>query len=380
MSEEFKTERVVFRTNIINSYSETAINSIEDVPIGNKDAVDVLMSGGKRDEFINSMKLGDDYPAHPDSYTTFIMTKEWAESFAQHVNTTPKPLFIGGHAEYSVSAKERAIPDGYLIGAKVIDNTLYLRNAFPEGNSEQQKALFKQTMNEIKAGMLSTSISDIMKYKIVRDDESYDSTYYATESLKGQSNALVEHDMPASEAQIIITSFKSGSSDGSELSDERGAEHMGDENKTLTTEVLFTSLKNRLETGTLALPKVAEELGIDLMTSKQKTALKRLNDAESKVGDISEFVESVMAEREASFKEMKDLKLKEKFKDDALIEVAETMFSLKAGTADEIDAELDKISSLQVFKNIQGATAASINSNPGGQGAAVIEEIGTMEG
>ena len=365
MGDIVKIERVIFKMGIMNSFKDTNIGSVEDVPIGNKAAVAVLFPEGEGDTFLNSMQLGEDHPASPDSYTTFVMTEEWANSFAKAVNSTPKPLYIGGHAEYGVSVKERPIPDGYLVGAKVINGTLYLRNALPTEGTEAKKELIKQTKREIKAGMLSTSIADIMKYKIVRSDDDYESTYYATESMKGQSNAIVEEDMTGSEADIILTSFKGEpSNSGSKLDDKRGESHMGDE-KVITLKEMCTSLRNQLDSGKVPLAEIAKDLGIEVLTLEMKSSLKRLEDAEGVVGPITEYVTARVAEKEASFTALKESKLKEAFKTDELVEIATPLFGLKEGSVEDIDKEVERLTGLQLFKSIQGSNLASMNYTPG---------------
>ena len=373
---ELNEGRIIFRSNVAKVGTNNVIKSIDDIAIADKKAYNILHGDGEVFEFINKVELGEEFPAIPDPWTTIILTKEWAQSFVSAVDKVAKPVFIGGHADYAISTKERAIPDGYIVGGKVIDNTLYLRNMLPEGGSDERKALIKQTVKEIKAGMLSTSTSDYMRYSINVDDDSGDVIYYAQESVKGQSNALVEEDQTGSTAEIIITSFKADTgSDG----EQKGAKQMGE--KTTNVE-LFTSLKNQLDSGRLALSEVASNLGIELMTSKQKAALKRLNDAESTVGNITDFVESVKAEKTAAFAALKEVKLKDKFKTDELIEVATPLFNLKEGDAAAIDAEIERIASLKVFKTLQGTLAASINAQLTGQSEVTLitESEGIMEG
>lgn len=381
METVIKTERVVFHTSIMSSYKDTNIGNLEDVPVGNKAAYSVLFREGEVDTFLNSMMLGEDHPAKPDPYTDFIMTTEWAESFAAAINATPKPMFIGGHAEYGVSAKERPIPDGYLVGAKVINDTLYLRNALPSEGPEHKKALIEQTKREMKAGMLSTSISDIMEYKIVQDEETYKSTYFATKSLKGQSNAIVEADMTGSDADIIFTSFKGEShKPDSALDDGKRGENRMSEKDGFTNKEMYTSLRNQLDSGRLALSDVATELGIDLMTSKQKTALKRLNEAESAVGPIDEYLTVQKTVQEEAFKSLRKAAIEKTFKSDALVEIATPLFSLKSGSAAEVDAEVERVSGLQLFKTLQGSKLEGMNYNPGEGDSGEVTKSSTMEG
>lgn len=326
------------------------------VAIGNKDAYTALVEESEVEEFVSIVHLGIDHPAHPDSYTSVVLTEEWAKSFAKAVKESPKPLFIPGHTDASVGYKMRAIPDGYVTGGKVQDGKLHLRNTMILDGTKD--ALIKQTAKEIKAGMLSTSTSDYMKYRTEHDEDTDETIYFATESVKGQSNALVEADMTGSETEIIITSFKA--EDGED--GRQGEKHMGEKTNT----EMFTVLKNQIDSGRLALSEVADSLGFEVMTTKQKTALKRLNDVESKVGDITEYIKVTMETEEETFNTLKESKIKEKFVNEELIEVATPLFILKKGSVEEIESEVNRIAELKVFKSIQGTKAGQINFKVGG--------------
>ncbi len=352
--------QITFKTGIVTNFKATMLKNIDSVPVGNASAYKSLVGEDEVHEFINTVALGEDNPAHPDSYTTVVLTPEWAQSFVNAVKESPKPLFIPGHTDASIGYKARAVSDGYLTGGVVSGNTLYLRNTLVMSGTEEKKALIAQTIKEISAGMLSTSTSDYMNYSIDADEEG-NITYFANESIKGQSNAIVEADMTGSDADIIITSFKAEIDSSGEK--EKGEKRMGE--KTMTNAELFLTLKNQLDSGRLALSEVASGLGVDVMTAKQKVALKRLNDAESKVGDIAEFVEVTVADKEATFTSLKEAKIKEVFKTEELIEIAAPMFALKEGNAEAIGAEVTRISELKAFKAIQGKVASAMNYNPG---------------
>lgn len=340
----------------------TGGKEIGTIDIANQSAYKSLVEESEISEFINIVQLGEDHPAHSDSWTTVILTEDWAKSFVDAVKASPKPLFIPGHTDSNTGYKMRAIPDGYITGGKVKDNKLYLRNTMILDGARD--ALIHQAAKEIKAGMLSTSTSDYMKYRTEHNDDTDEMIYFAIESVKGQSNALVEADMTGSETEIIITSFKTeGGEDGKE-----GEKHMGEEAKkaNLTNKEMFTVLKNQLDSGRLALAEVATSLGVEVMTPKQKTALKRLNDAESKIGDIAEFVKVTIESKVESFNTLRETKIKTKFKSEELIEIATPLFILKEGSVEEIDKEVDRIAEMKVFKTIQGTKAGQINFNISG--------------
>lgn len=373
---EVNQTQMIFKSAIVTEFKSSKLNNIDSVPVGNVKSTNVLFADGIKNEFISITKFGADFPAQLDPWTQIVLTKEWAISFAEQVNIVPKPLFIAGHADTGVGVKERAIPDGYLTGAIVSEDILYLRNSLPEGETLEKKALISQTLKEISAGMLSTSLTDVMEYNIVVDEVENTYMYFATKSLKGQTNALVEQDQTASEAEIIITSFKAEIDSSGE---KEGEKRMGE--KTVTTNAEhFIVLKNQLESGHLALSEVAKGLGIELMTTKQKAALKRLNDAESQVGDISEFVTKTVADKDVTFTSLKEAKIKEVFKTEELIEIATPMFALKEGNAEAIDTEIVRISDLKVFKAIQGKVAGAMNFVPSDTNEEISISNEVMEG
>lgn len=337
------------------------------VAIGNKDAYKALVEESEIEEFVSIVHLGEEHPAHPDPWTTVILTEKWAESFVNVIKATPKPLFIPGHTDASIGFKMRAIPDGYVTGGKVQDSKLYLRNTMVLDGTRD--ALIHQTAKEIKAKMLSTSTSDYMKYRTEYNEDENETIYFATESVGGQSNALVEADMTGSETEIIITSFKANDGENGK----QGERHMDKDTK-LTNVEMFTVLKNQLDSGRLALAEVAISLGIDVMTAKQKTALKRLNDVESKVGDITEYIKVTMETEEVTFNTLKESKIKEKFMNEELIEVATPLFILKKGSVEEIETEVNRIAELKVFKSIQGSKAGMINFKLGNTDTEVADD------
>jgi len=374
-----KMTQFTFKTGILTSFKDSKIKGIDSVPVGNMAAYKALVGEAEVHEFINVVHLGEDYKAQLDPWTDIVLTEEWAKSFATSMKESPKPLFIPGHSDADAGFKMRAIPDGYMTGGMVSDDRMYLRNTLIIMGTEEKKELIEQTTREIAAGMLSTSSSDYMKYEIETDEDG-NSTYFAIESVKGQSNALVEADMTASKADIVITSFKAEIDSSDEK--EEGVKHMAE--KTMSNAEMYTVLKNQLESGHLALKDVASGLGIEMVTAKQRTALKRLNDAESIVGDISEFVTGVVADQEAAFVSLKEAKIKEKFETDELIEIATPLFNLKEGNAEAIDVEVERLSGLQIFKTIQGRLAEGVTYTPGnkegGEGTDETENKEEMEG
>jgi hypothetical protein len=375
---ELKETQMILKSRIVSNFKDSVLTKVEDVPIGNNAAYKNLVGEANGYEFVNIVELGEDHPAMPDPWTKVVLTEEWAKSFVKAVKAVPKPMFIPGHADQGVGYKMRALPDGYIVGGLVQNDVLYLRNTMLQGITESQKALAEQTAKEIKAGMLSTSTSDYMKYKTEVDQDTGEVTYFAFESLKAQSNALVEADQVGSDAAIILTSFKADAGEN----DKKGEEQMGEKTLVATSAEQMLTLKNLIDSGRLALSEVASGLGIDVMTSKQKVALKRLNDAESTVGNITEFVAGTVKDKEDAFIVLKESAIKGKFETDVLIEIATPLFVLKEGNTEAIDAEVERVAGMKVFKSIQGKVAGAMNFVPSGSEQEINSETEstTMEG
>ena len=88
----------------------------------------------------------------------------------------------------------------------------------------------------------------------------------------------------------------------------------------------------------------------------------------------------ITAEREASFTTIKSAKLKEAFTDSIVHEVAESLFSVKAGGEKEITDEITRLKGLGVIKNIQTDLASRVGYVPSGdESAAGTKNTGVVE-
>jgi len=382
MPNKFKKElyNARFSTRVIGGAGVEA----ESIPVGNPSAVETLFKGMEAIEFVNEVLLGEEHPTD-DWSGNIILTEEWARSYANAVNKTPGLLYTKGHEDAAQHWATRAIAGGYIVGGKVENGRLLLRNRLLVKKNEADKEFVEQTMREIAAGMLSTSTGDIQKRRIeFVEDGKY--KQYAVESVKNQTNALVEHDMHASDAKIVSANFRLGYYDSNDRfvgvepnatdgggNHDKGEETMGFKE---TVEIIKTALKS----GEGDMPTLLKELGLEVVTEEVKTAVARLKAAEDKVGDISAFVSGITAEREASFTTIKSAKLKEAFTDSIVHEVAESLFSVKAGGEKEITDEITRLKGLGVIKNIQTDLASRVGYVPSGdESAAGTKNTGVVE-
>lgn len=355
---KYELHRTLFNTRVLNKVTP------EEIPVGNHEAVETLFKDMQTLEFVNEVMLGDAYPAS-EGYGEVILTEEWAESFAKAVNEKPGFLYAKGH-EDAETWFARAIASGYIVGAKVEDGRLLLRNRLLERTSPDNQELMLQTLNEIKAGLLSTSTGDYQKRR-VEFDENGEMTQYAIESVKNQTNALVEHDMHASEATIISSNFKLAYYDenGNTVSKSTAEDGAKFKEGELTMNEHFEAIKK----SALKDEVVAEKLGLEIATEEMRTQLKEVKELEAKVGNLKEFINKSLAEKEAVFKTLKENALKEAFKEDEVREAAETLFRLDGGTTEEIETEITRLKELSGIKKMQTVIASSINHEPN----AVIE-------
>lgn len=347
---KYELHRTLFTTKV-------GTISPNDIPIGNQAAVNTLFGTMKPLEFVNEILLGEAHPAS-EGYGQVILTNEWAESFANAVNKIPGFLYAKGHedAEHWFA---RAVPSGYIVGAKVENNRLLLRNRLLERTSPENAEFVAQTLNEINAGLLSTSTGDYQKRRIEIDDTG-EIKQYAIESVKNQTNALVEHDMHASDATILASNFKiayydeNGNIISKNTTDDSANLNEGETNMKVHIEALKAAMKSE---------EIASTFGLTLLTPEQSVALKKLNEAEAKVGDIDVFISTILTERAQTFEALKKAELKEAFKEVEVFEVAESLFKLESGSVDDIKAEITRLKELGGIKKMQSIIASQINYN-----------------
>ena len=364
---KIETKKTLFRSSIV------AVNSTkpEDIPLGNVEAVNKLFGeDAQPTEFVNQVLLGDDHAA-VEWDGEVVLTEDWANSYAEAVNKTPGVLYARGHED--VNPYLRAIPSGYIVGAKVENGSLLLRNRLINKKNEAEKEFVEQTMREISAGILSTSTGDIQKRRIEFTEDG-EFKQYAIQSIKNQTNALVEHDMPASDAAIIGANFRSTvcyydekgelvKTEKLSLDEEQGKNiSQGDVKMNLSEH--FSVLKSAMKEGTLDVSKLSSELEIEVLTQEQKTALKRLEEAEAKVGNVDEYLKSIETKTKANFTALRDKSLENTFKEPETLELAKTLFSLNSGGAEEIEAEITRLKDVSVIKKVQSLLASSANHSP----------------
>ncbi len=349
---KYELHRTLFSTHVMSAVAP------EDIAVGNTEAVETLFKDMAPLEFVNEVLLGDAHPAS-ERYGEVILTKEWAESFANAINKKPGFLYAKGHedAEHWFA---RAVPSGYIVGAKVDNDKLLLRNRLLERTSPENAEFMRQTLNEIKAGLLSTSTGDYQKRRIEIDDTG-NIKQFAIESVKNQTNALVEHDMHASDATIVASNFKLAYYDekGNIISKDAADGGVNSEEGEVTMKEHIEALKAAMKSD-----EIASSFGFTLLTTEQSTALKKLENAEARVGDIEQFVNTVLTERTAVFEALKEAELKEAFKEAEVLEAAQTLFTLKSGTVEEIKNEVSRLKELSGIKKMQGIIASGVNYTP----------------
>lgn len=341
----------------------------EDIPIGNPEAVNMLFKDMEAIEFVNEVLLGEDHRTD-DWSGNIVLTEEWAKSFAKAVNEKPGFLYIKGHTDAAHWAM-RAIADGYIVGAKTESGRLLLRNRLLVKKSVDAQDLVEQTMREIAAGQLSTSTGDIQKRKIVWDEDKSTYTQYAVESVKNQTNAIVEHDMHASDAKIIGANFRTGSYDenGHFIATQgNGEQEKGDEDMTFAEHL--AGLKTTLKAGGDGnVQTVVQELGIEVLTEEHKTQLSVLKSLNQKVGgDAVSFVDTVLKERTKNFETLRDAELAKEFTVKEVLGIARDMFALKEGASmEEIQTEVARLKGLDSIKNMQTYLASQVGFAPSGE-------------
>jgi hypothetical protein len=368
-----KSKFEVYQTMFASKALSPSAYDVETIPVGNLQKVQTLFGDMEPLEFVNEVLLGADHPT--DEWSgKIVLTKEWAESFAKAINKVPGFLYAKGHED--TEPYKRAIASGYIVGAKIDGERLLLRNRLIPKTSPDGKEFVEQTMREVNAGVLSTSTGDMQKRRIEFDDEG-NYTQFAIESMRNQTNALVEHDMHASDASIVSSNFRIGyydekgnliQEDISKFKDTTG----GGDNRTkgegkMTFKEYIEGIKTSLKSGEGDIATVLAGLNVEVLTEEHKTQLSKLKDAETKAGvDIVTFVDTVLSERTAMFADNCELKLKNAFKDEDVLELAREHFSLKSGDSNAIDEEITRITKLKSVQKMQTLLASAAGYVPSG--------------
>lgn len=332
-----------FKASYSGLYSDITVDSIA---VGNSERVKVLFADQEPLEFVNQVLLGENHPAK-EYWNDVILTQAWAKSFADAVNANPAPVYLQGHEDFANGAM-RQIPAGYIVGAKVDeegDGRLLLRNRlFAEGKFSRE--VIDQTLREINAGVLNTSTGDYEKREWKYDEETEDFKVFAVESLKNQTNAIVERDMNASAASIIASNFKFTPCDAD--GNETGAPveystifKQGEDS--MDKKALLGAITTMFKDGAVTSAELVEALGIELV---DEAKLATFREVEALLGDVDvkEFVTNTLKAQDdakkASFATLKEEKLKAAFKDEGELRLARYMFSIEDG---DIDEEIKRI-------------------------------------
>lgn len=319
----------------------------DDIPVNPslQNAFSVLSDGDESPFFfVSEMKLGEDYPAKNGD----IMTVEWAESFVSALDRAPFPISALGHTNVD-RPMERVESHGYVVGGAVIDDSLYLKNYLAKGDSQEAQALYKKTVKEMKAGMLATSVSNYQRELLVIDSEKNISKWYVIESITGQRNDIVEHDLTGADAAIVARSMKASINADASAKKNTGEQSM---DKTQMLDKLRTLKSN----GEISLDEIAGAVGVELVKDEHKKAVSVLNSVIEIIGDgdviekLKALKEQAAKVEEAAFLIEKTNALAEAFKDEELRKFAEELFSLKCGDAAACKEETERIARLSVMK------------------------------
>lgn len=375
--------------------------SVADIPVGNASAVQTLFAEQKEYEFVNQILLGDKHPAS-EGWDNVILSIQWAKSYAEAVNKNPGPLYLQGH-EDAQNGYLRQIPAGYIVGAKVDEayengaGRLLLRNRlFEKGKFSVE--IIEQTLREINAGVLSTSTGDYERREYMYDEINDEFKAIAVESVKNQTNAIVERDMHASDATILASNFKFVPCDeqGNELGEPvdytsiRSDFNNRQGDNGMDKQEMLSTLKTMFKGGTVTSVELAENLGVKFIDDEVNTSLATFKEVKGMLGDkdLKEFVTTALkAEKDAkvaSFTKMRDDKLTAAFKDANEHRLAKHMFKLSDGDESAIDAEIKRIQEDADMQEEHKLALMKMNYTPSGfvgddSGDKNVPETGVVE-
>jgi hypothetical protein len=356
---------------------------VDDVPVGNLEKVNTLFANHEPYEFVNQVLLGENHKAS-EGWSEVVLTQAWAKTFADAVNQHPGPVYLQGHEDAQNPAM-REIPAGYIVGAKV-DETyengagrLLLRNRlFAHG--KYSKEIVEQTLREINAGVLNTSTGDYERREYVYNEEEDTITAFAIESVKNQTNAIVERDMNASDAMILASNFKYVFCDenGKEIGKPvdytsiRSDFNMNQGDEGMKKEELLNALKGMFKDGTVTSDELSETLGVKLMNDEVSTSVAMFKEVKGMLGDtdVKEFVKTALKQKEDAKKEAFA-----KLRDDALqasfivaneLRLAKHMFKLTDGDKEAVDAEIKRIQEDPDMQEEHKTALKNMNYTPSG--------------
>ncbi|GAG25011.1 unnamed protein product, partial [marine sediment metagenome] len=231
------------------------------------------------------------------------------------------------------------------------------------------------TIKEMKAGMLATSVSNLQKYVLTEDDKTGQREWFVVESIAGQRNDIVEHDLTGSDAAIVAQSLKSKQAEA----DKSANINQGDQS--MNKKEMLIKLLNLKQGGDLSIAEIVDNFGLELATDVMKTSVGTLKAVQEAIGE-GDAVTIIKALKEkadrvdtAEFKSNKDEALKETFKENKImIPNAEELFSLKAGTKEECVVEAKRIASLKTIKDLASKLASDMS-----RGASFKTNLGSDE-
>ena len=344
----------VFKTTIVNKDGYSA----ESIPVGNAEKVDTLFAQMQPIEFVNEVLLGDEHPID-DWLGPIILTEEWAKTFAQAVNTVPGFVYLKGHED--IEPYKRAIPSGYIVGAKVEKDRLLLRNRLLMRESVEGRELVEQTMRELNAGVHSTSTGDIQKRRVEYNEEEHTWKQFAVESIKNQTNAIVEHDMHASDASVVSTNFKIAYYDENNKlimidpsSSEEDTKFKGDIH--MKFQEYVEGIKTSLKSGEGTIETLLKALDIEILSDEHKASITKLKSVEQRVGgDIVKYLDEQDKAKKVNFKATVEAKLKDAFKDADVYDIAQSLCKFVGDDVAPVeDAKVDEeITRLKAHKSVQ---------------------------
>ena len=367
-----KTKYGMVKTSMKSALLQNDV-SVDDIVVGNAASVALLFAKQKPFEFVNQILLGEKHKAS-EGWSDVTLTQAWAKSFAEHINSNPGPVYLQGH-EDSQNGLMRQIPAGYIVGAK-LDETfedgagrLLLRNRlFEKGKFATD--IIEQTMNEINAGVLNTSTGDYQRREFRYDEKEDMVQAFAIESVKNQTNAIVERDMNASDASIVTSNFKyvpcdeQGNATGKPIdctSLRSDFKEQGD--KRMDKKELLTELAVQFKAGTCTSEEIVSILGVE-------AKMKSIDEVQAMLGDvkIADFVKTALKEKEdakkASFDTAVDTKLKAVFTDETELKLAKRLFKLTSGDDAAINAEVEVLKTDDILVSMRAKALEAMNHKP----------------
>lgn len=195
-------------------------------------------------------------------------TPEFWDTYLAVLREHPIPGRKKGHV--SPYSYETAENDFYVIGGKIENNKVFLKNYIPPDGFESSNKSF---IRDIKSGLIHFSVVSWTEDIIETDENGMIKSIKAIRSVKGERNDAVEVGMGAMKQKV---NKDDNTSNNNKTEGYIMAENVYND--------IVKNLKNQIDNGSVGKPQIAKDLGIEIVTDEHKQAIEIIKKLEKVLG------------------------------------------------------------------------------------------------